>query len=140
MNEQFRAHYEAVVADRKLQKPVSTRRVVVLVCCALLGIALFVAGLTGLIFFVLNNQKDTAEYALCYDYLVSSDAFRQTEVSEEEIILNSYSSSTKKGGHLEAFTRTLEFGFLVDWRTSFRVVCHLEDGLWQVCRECTDFS
>ena len=139
MNEQFRAHYEAVKADEKLRKPDTVRRAILLILLALTLLVVFVVSLTGFVFFMLDNQKNTEEYAVSYDYLVSSQTFRQMDVSEEAIRLNSFRTSSMLGGHLEESTRTAEFGFTVSG-TSFKIVCHLQDELWQVCRECTHFE
>lgn len=90
----------------------------------------------GLIQILLNAQKDTEEYQLAYDYLISSEAFETLNIEEHKIRMNQYSSTTKSAG--DSFSRTVEIGFLINFQ-SFQVVLHNENGTWLVCEECTPF-
>ena len=103
-----------------------------------LALAVLVA-FVGLIQSVLSAQKDTEEYQIAYNYLISSQAFQALHVEESELRINSYSSSSSYSPDREGYTQTVEFGFLVNFR-SFHVVLHKENDLWSVCRNCTPFQ
>lgn len=134
MNEQFLAHYQAVRDDGRLQKRFTAKHVVLIVCAVLV----FTLAIMGFVQLLLHAQKDTEEYALCYDYLVSSDAFRQMDAEESRIRMNQYSISTHYTPE-DAVSQTVEIGFLVNFRP-FTVVCHKEQDVWVVCEECTPFD
>ena len=123
-------------ADNREQNPAShkkrTTRIVIL--AVVICMALFV----GFIQTLLNAQKDNPEYLLAYDYLISSEAFAQTGADASQIRMNSYSASRNLAAGGSEPTRTVEIGFIVKFR-SFTVVCHMENGTWQVCEECTGF-
>lgn len=99
------------------------------------AVVVFAAGMVVLIQSLLNAQKDTEEYKLAYSYLVSSEAFAVTGAEEQQIRLKSYSSHTD----LSSKERTVKFGFAVNG-TSFEVIGHFENDVWQVCEECTQFE
>lgn len=102
-------------------------------------VAAFFLAILGFVLLMLNGQKDSEEYQAAYGYLVSSDAFEALGADESRIFMNSYSSRTQldpEGGSPE---KTVTMGFLVGSH-SFEVVCHWEDGVWQVCEECTLFD
>jgi len=98
------------------------------------AVVVFVAVLWGIVFKVLDAQKDTEEYKEAYSYLVSSEAFAAAGVRDEKIRLRSYSSNN----NLKTNERTKEFGFSAG-RKKFVVVGHFENGVWKVCEECTRF-
>ena len=116
------------------QKKRKTVTIIIVACvAALLTLALMIAGIFALVFSLLDNQKESAEYKLAYEYLVSSQAFEELGAEPDEIRFNSYSGKNINGD------RTVELGFRVEGH-SFLVVCHLQDGKWIVCRECTTFE
>ena len=95
-------------------------------------------GFIGLIQIVLNAQKNTPEYQVAYQYLVTSESFGRTGAEEADIRLNRYSASTRYTTD-GTMTKTVQIGFIVRYRT-YTVVCHQEDGQWIVCEECTLFD
>lgn len=101
-------------------------------------IACFLA-LFGLIQFVLNQQKDTEEYKIAYDYFTDSRAFEELNVDESKIRFNKYSRNTFTSHQDNSVTQTAEIGFVVNSK-SFVVVCHKENDVWLVCDECTLFE
>ena len=100
-------------------------------------VLLMILAFLGLIQFVLHLQKDTVEYKTAYQYFVSSDAFAALEADEADIRMNSFSSNTTISGGITE--KTVTIGFAVKFRF-FEVTCHQENGIWQVCDECTDFD
>lgn len=103
------------------------------------GIALAcLLGFIGLIQLTLNAQKNTPEYQVAYQYLLTSEAFARTGAQEADIRLNRYSASTRYAED-GTMTKTVQIGFIVHYRT-YTVVCHQKDGQWIVCEECTVFD
>lgn len=116
------------------QKNRKTVTIIIVACvAALMALALMIAGIFALVFSLLDKQKETEEYKQAYEYLVSSQAFEELGASPDQIRFNSYSGKYIDGD------RTAELGFRVDGH-SFLVVCHLENGRWNVCRDCTTFE
>ncbi len=93
----------------------------------------------GLIQVILNQQKDTEEYKIAYDYFTESKAFEELNVDESKIHFNQYSSHTYTAKNNNSVSQTVEIGFVVNFK-SFEVVCHKENDIWQVCNECTLFE
>ena len=93
----------------------------------------------GLIQLTLNAQKNTEEYKAAYSYFVESRAFEELNVDESKIRLNKYSFYTYTSQDSGSVSKTVEIGFIVNFR-SFEVVCHRENDIWQVCSECTLFE
>lgn len=92
-----------------------------------------------LILVLLNAQKDTEEYNLAYNYLITSEAYDVLNTDESKIWMNQYSSTTYSSANAASVTQTVEIGFIVNFKP-FEVVCHKENGKWQVCEECTLFD
>ena len=115
--------YEAPNETNPNQK---SKRVLKIVC-------IFLAILIAIIFIVLDFQKDTPEYQIAYEYFISSEAFAKTGANENEIIFNKYSHN---GTDKEA---TVTFTFTVRFK-QYPVVCHIENGVFSVCEECTKFD
>ena len=119
-------------ADRKKDTKV-LRIVLLIVGLSLVAMVAFM----GLIQLILHAQRDTEECKAAYSYLIASDAFAALDADESDIRMNQYSGhTTYRDGVKE---RTVTIGFTVNFR-SFEVVCHQEDGVWQVCEECTHFD
>ena len=116
------------------QKDTKTLRIVILVIAIVL---VLIVAFIGLIQVILNAQKDKEEYKLAYQYLVTSDAFAALGAEESDIRFNSYSANTSFSNGTK--TKNVTLGFTVNFR-SFEVVCHQENGVWQVCEECTPFD
>lgn len=116
----------------KEKKRKTAVKVVAIVIC---GMIAFV----GLIQLALVAAKDSEEYKIAYQYLLTSDAYRTLHVDESKIRMNQYLLSFCSSDDGERTSQTVEIGFLVDFRR-FTVVCHKENGLWQVCEECTLFE
>lgn len=118
---------------RPQKKRGSVKKAVIILSC---GILAFFVLVIGLLFFTLHQIKDTEEYAIAYDYFVSSEEFQALNVSEDKIFFNSYraSSYTRNG---ETETRT-EISFMVGLRT-FIVVLHQDGEQYTVCEDCTGF-
>lgn len=134
MNEQFLESYKSILEDKQLQKTFTSRHIIMIICAVLV----FTVAIMGFVQFLLHSQKDTEEYALCYDYLVSSTAFQRLNVEEAEIRMNQYSVSTHYAPD-DSVSKTVKIGFLVDFRP-FTIVCHWEQDVWYVCEECTHFA
>lgn len=119
----------------KTQK--SNRKTVVIIVAAvavfLLLVAGMIAGIIGAVFSALERYKDSEEYEIAYSYLVSSAAFEQLGADVDGVVFNSYHGTSKNG------ERSATLGFIVKGK-SFEVVCHLENGRWIACRECTSFE
>ncbi|MBQ7296003.1 MAG: RDD family protein [Clostridia bacterium] len=104
---------------------------VTVVCCLVAFI--------GFIQLSLNAQKDTEEYKLSYEYLISSNSLKQLSAQENDIRINQYSSLTMIHNGDDASIETVKIGFLVS-SENFEIVCHNENGAWQVCEDCTLFE
>jgi hypothetical protein len=115
-------------------KDTKTLRIVILAVSIFL---VLIFAFIGFIQLLLHLQKDTEEYKAAYQYLVTSDAFAALGAEESEIRFNSYSANTSFSNGTK--TKNVTLGFTVNFR-SFKVVCHQEDGVWQVCEECTPFD
>lgn len=122
-------HNAPATAKAKAKRGLSV--LAIIVACFL---ALF--GLTQLI---LNQQKDSEEYKIAYDYFTDSRAFEELNVDESKIRFNKYSRNTFTSHQDNSVTQTAEIGFVVNSK-SFVVVCHKENDLWVICDECTLFE
>ena len=111
-------------------------RIIALVCVIII---IFMAVIIGVVQITLNAQKDSEEYKVAYNYLVSSDAFEKLNVDESKIRFNLYSYSRQISSNGKSVIHTAEIGFAVKFR-SFNVICHKENGIWQVCDDCTRFE
>ena len=111
--------------------------VLLTVTAIILILAIFIGAIIGLVFHLLDAQKDSPEYKVAYKYLITSDAFEDLDADETDVWLNQFSTQTYfiNGRH----TRTSTMGFRVKDK-HFTVVCHIEDGQWVVCEECTEFD
>lgn len=108
----------------------------VLLLLLILALAGLLLAFLGFIQFILHMQKDTEEYKVAYAYFVESDTFAQLDAEESDIRMNQYSHRVTRGFGDETGEETTQIGFMVDWQF-YTVVCHKEDGIWQVCPECT---
>lgn len=124
----------AYVHNPQTNKKKSYKKIVIIVAVGLCCLIAFV----GLVQAILNSQKGTVQYEIAYDYFVSSEAFKQLNVDESKIRMNSWSSHTYFTEDQEGATSTVEIGFMVG-NKSFTVVCHQIDGVWQICDNCTLF-
>lgn len=111
----------------------SNRRAVLILCAAALAFVLFCSVCAGLAFLMLHVQTGTEEYAVAREYLVNSEAFLESGAEEDDLRFTSMERSISDGEY------TAEFGFS-DGRRYYEVICHKEDGVWVVCRECTEFE
>lgn len=102
-------------------------------------IVLLLAIILGATLATLSTRKDTEEYKLSYQYLVESEAFQSRDVDESKIWMNHYALSTTASPDGTSESGTARISFVVKWKT-FEVVCHKENGVWQVCDECTEFE
>ncbi len=112
------------------------RTVLIVVTAVVLSITLFVSG----IMLLLCTKKDSEEYKVSYNYLVASECYKRLDAEESDIRMNSYSVNTRSNfKNPDKVTKTAEIGFVVGFH-SFHVVCHEENGQWNVCDECTKFD
>lgn len=117
-----------------VKKDTKTVRIVIL---AVNIVLVLILAFIGFIQFLLHLQKDTEEYKVAYAYFVTSDTFAALHAEESDIRMNQYSGNTTyRNGVRE---RTVTIGFAVNFRF-YEVVCHHENGVWQVCEECTHFD
>ncbi|MGM9592145.1 MAG: RDD family protein [Oscillospiraceae bacterium] len=103
----------------------------IVVCCLLVFIVP--------VLIALNATKNTEEYKLAYDYLISSNAYKEMDADESDIHISSFSSQSHPYENSDHVSKTASIGFVVRYK-SFEVVCHYDDGVWQVCDECTGFD
>lgn len=116
-------------------KQKTIKKVVLVIAIIIVSLSAFL----GLIQIILNSQKDTEEYKVAYSYFVKSDAFKELNVSESKIRFNQYSLHTDMSNNSDCVSQTVKIGFIVNFK-SFKVVCHKENNIWQVCNECTLFE
>lgn len=127
-----------VINSYTAPKPLTFRRVAIVILSIFLAIVLFFLFIFGIVSITLNKQKNTEEYKLAYNYLLASNVYEEADISEDDILFNSYSARTNfdKNGNEE---KTVELGFILD-DTTATVTCHFKDNKWTVCPECTDFE
>lgn len=91
----------------------------------------------GLIFALMKISQGSESYAVCYDYLVQSEAFAAQGADPDKIGMTGFSQKTtiQAGTPVTIATYT----FRVEGVT-YDVTCHPSDGNWAVCDECTDFD
>lgn len=105
-----------------------------------LCVVLVISILVGIIYFVFELKKNSKEYKISYDYLVSSSSFKGIEADESDIRMNSYSvNSYSSISNPDKIQATSEIGFVVNGHP-FTVVCHYESGKWVICEDCTHFN
>ena len=102
----------------------SNKKAIVIVIALIVA---FIAALTVIITVVFGRVKKSEEYALAYDYLVSSMYFDYYNLSEDDVKLTGYSSTTYAS---DGVTR-VEFTFKIGIR-SVKVYCVKENGSWCV--------
>ena len=123
-------------------KRTSTGMIVLLISGVVLGIIAFFAGIIaaifGIVYLVMDSQKDNVEYQLAYEFLVESEEFNLYGCDEDDVRMNSFSKHSQPTPDWEGATSTAEYTFTADYHT-FTVVCHKIDGEWQVCDGCTHF-
>lgn len=102
------------------------------------GIAAAIAlAFSGLIFGVMKLVQSTEGYAVCYDYLVESEAFAAQGAEEDRIGMTGFSQNTTFQNGLPVTTATYTFN--VDG-VSYAITCHPGEDGWAVCEECTGFD
>lgn len=121
------------------QKNNTDKKTVMIIITVIAAILVCVIAFIGFIQLILNAQKDTEEYKVAYNYLINSESFEKTGADESDIRLNQYSSKINSSIGSDSTSRTVEIGFIVNMK-SFVIVCHKEDGVWQVCNDCTKFN
>lgn len=121
------------------QKNNTDKKTVMIIITVIAAILVCVIAFIGFIQLILNAQKDTEEYKVAYNYLINSESFEKTGADESDIRLNQYSSKINSSIGSDSTSRTVEIGFIVNMK-SFVIVCHKEDGVWQVCDDCTKFN
>lgn len=117
----------------------SGRKTKTIVIALIAAAIIWIAAIFGIVLLALDSQKDSEEYQLAYQYLISSSAFEELNADESSIFMNQYSSRTTLSPDGGSPVKTVQIGFLVNSR-SFEVVCHQEDGVWRVCGDCTSFD
>lgn len=128
---------QAEVGDYRENQPTaehSSKAVLKALAIAAVGLVAFV----GLIQIILHIQRNSEEAQLAYQYLIASESFQELNVDETKIRMNSY-RSTSAASHNDSIREMVTIGFIVKSK-SFEVVCHKENGAWQICEECTLFD
>ncbi len=128
--------WERAMAGEDVTPQVTTRSIITTVAVAaglfVLFIFVIVAVVSFSVYALLDAQQDTPEYALAYEYLISSEKY--ADVDTDSIHLNSYNSNTVNG------ERTVTYGFAIPGRYhTVEITLHDENGAWAVCEECTAF-
>ena len=125
--------------NNEIVEPKSAKNNVKKIILIIATIVICLATFIGLIMVALNSEKDTEEYKVAYNYFIESQTFKDLNVDESKIRFNQYSVSTHKSKDGNITTQTAKIGFMVNFK-SFEVVCHKENGIWQVCDDCTVFK
>ena len=129
-----------------------------LLVCGIVALVLII--FMGMLQIGLAGKKEDPGYDIAYQYLVESYAFERLNTEESKIRLTRYYeqsvgvkndvpwSKTISMGfgedipgdtacvQMEESNQTIQYTFGVGLRT-FRVVCHNENGVLQVCAQCT---
>ncbi len=109
------------------------------IAIVVVGICLLFAIVFSVIMLALDMKKNTPEYMVAYDYLVSSEAFEENGYSKDQVRLNKYRKFTYRNSD-DYTLDSVEFGFIVKLR-KFNVVVHIdENGNCFVCDRCTNFE
>ena len=119
--------------------PWGAKKILLLIGCIVGAIVLFVCLIFLIVSIALSSAKNTEEYGLAYTYLVESQTFKEAGIDEEDIRFQSYSSSSHKDANGEP-RKDAEIGFGIGHGKTLYVICHFENGEWQVCEECTHFD
>ena len=93
-------------------------------------ILIFIVLVFSIVFETLNKVKDSEQYRAAYEYLIYSDYFEASGASEDDVELRGYKIERSLN---EA---NAEFTFNVKGETVV-VYCHLENGRWIPCEECS---
>lgn len=123
--------------DTPKRNPKQSKKTAVIAVIAVVAFILFVSFIVFMINISLNEQKDTEEYKLAYEYLVESERFGELGIDESKIKLKEYSNYTYRDEGNKK--RDIEFGFSLGFGLRLTVVCHEENGEIYVCEECTKF-
>lgn len=118
------------VIDSAIHKK-ANKKIIIIIAAYVLLVALVFVGFQ-------QRIKTTDEYKIAYNYVVSSKAFRELNVNESRIRMNSYSDMTTDSSDEHSGHR-ITFGFMVGL-LEFEVICHEQNGVCQVCEECTSFD
>lgn len=123
---------------RGLTKKAKRRLIIGIVLSSVVTVALLVGIILGTVFFALERAKDTEQYALAYEYLVESEKFKSSGLSEESIKMNSFSSSSSISNGVRSTVCEITFTFGKYRET---VILHKnKSDAWYVCEECTHFK
>lgn len=119
--------------------PTTTKTIVIIVGAFILVFIIFFILIATSVSASLKNETKTPEYQIAYEYLISSEAFKETGKSEDKIVFNSYSynRTTDINGNV---SYVKEFGFKLGFLENATVVCHKDGETWYVCQECTKFD
>ncbi len=118
-------------------KPSNIKAIIAIIIVAIVLISALILAIT---LSSLSTAKDTEEYKICYEYLISSEEFKKTGADETDIKMNRYSLTSYTVKDCEAVSHTAEIEFTVGFFRSFSVICHKENGEWAVCEDCTNFD
>lgn len=134
-NSQNNLGYREYLKTRKKQK----KGILWIVLASIGGSILLIATIVGFFMLIFSTAKSTEEYKVAYSYLMQSEAFAEMGAEEEDVRLNSMSSTTYLGGTEEGYDAEAEVIFFVKNETAV-VICHRAEGEWYVCEECTTFD
>lgn len=136
MSEQNAESYNKELQNNSSATKKEKLKKVILIFAIVISCLIAFIGLTQIL---LNAQKNTEEYKIAYSYFIESNAFEELNVDESKIRFNKYNLNTYTSPEDASGTQTAKLGFVVKHQ-SFEVVCHKENGIWQVCNECTLFE
>ena len=102
----------------------TSKKTIVIVIVAIVAI---IAAIAIIISVVFNSVKKSEEYSIAYDYLVTSLYFDYFDLSENDVQLTGYSSTT----YPRYGERHVEFTFKIEKRF-VKVYCIQKDGSWSV--------
>lgn len=117
----------------------SKKKVFITAGCIALAFILFVGVILAIVNGALAAETKTERYAIAYAYLTESETVKSLGIEEKEIKLTNLStySQARADGTSEG---TAEYGFSIRGRGKLIVVCHERDGVWSVCKSCTEFD
>lgn len=91
-----KSYTEGALAQSYVTIPKKKRKIIIIVACVILGIALLLTCIFTLGF---NSAKQTPGYSLAIEYLIESDGLSQYDLQESDFTLHSYRSS----GHYKTY-------------------------------------
>ena len=131
---------ECTVDEKVVKSPTSSKKTIIAVVSVFVALVLcFLVVVCLAIKAEVDTIKQSEEHAVAYEYLVSSQTFKESGLDPKNVKMSSYSYSSETDENRNK-SETAEFGFRVKFGVQVPVTCHRENGTWIVCKECTPFE